>query len=71
MRSTARPGGRASSAAADPWATVVGGHTPREHKGVTMDILAEEDRQQREEIIGLLTTAYWMEIERSRTQLGQ
>ena len=28
-----------------------------------MDILAEENRQQREEIIGLLTTAYWMEIE--------
>ncbi len=48
-----------------------GGHASREHKGVQMDILAEENRQQREEIIGLLTTAYWMEIERSRTQLGQ
>ena len=28
-----------------------------------MDILAEENRQRREEIIGLLTKAYWMEIE--------
>ena len=28
-----------------------------------MDILAEENRQRREEIIALLTKAYWMEIE--------
>lgn len=30
---------------------------------VQSDILADENRQKREEIIGLLTRAYWMEIE--------
>jgi hypothetical protein len=33
------------------------------------DILAESNQAKRDEIIGLLTTAYWMEIERSATQL--
>jgi bacterioferritin len=28
-----------------------------------MDILAEENRQKRDEIVGMLTKAYWMEIE--------
>ena len=32
-------------------------------QGAQMDILAEENRQRREEIIALLTKAYWMEIE--------
>lgn len=32
-------------------------------RSVQSDILADENRQKREEIIGLLTRAYWMEIE--------
>src|SRR5215211_3213768 len=32
-------------------------------KGGSMDILAEENRSKRDEIVGMLTKAYWMELE--------